>query len=125
MPANLSPEYLDAEKKFKEAHTPAEKQEALEEMLATIPKHKGTEKMQADLARIDLLAEHGPTLDHPYTASRNQKCSQPRGSNLSRRPPGYSRRTLRPRVMRPISCSGTPVTDRVRRAPGGTAKSNS
>ncbi len=51
MPANLSPEYLDAEKKFKEAHTPAEKQEALEEMLATIPKHKGTEKMQADLKR--------------------------------------------------------------------------
>ena len=51
MPANLSPEYLEAEKKFKAARTPAEKTEALEEMLATIPKHKGTEKMQADLKR--------------------------------------------------------------------------
>ncbi len=51
MPANLSPEYLDAEKKFKAARTTPEKLEALGEMLATIPKHKGTEKMQADLKR--------------------------------------------------------------------------
>ena len=49
MPANLSPEYLEAERKYKAARTPAEKVEALEEMLSTIPKHKGTEKMQADL----------------------------------------------------------------------------
>lgn len=51
MPANLSPDYLAAEKRFKAAQTPAEKLEALEEMLSTIPKHKGTEKMQADLKR--------------------------------------------------------------------------
>ncbi len=51
MPANLSPEYLAAEKRFKAAQTMAEKLEALEEMLSTIPKHKGTEKMQADLKR--------------------------------------------------------------------------
>ncbi len=51
MPANLSPEYLAAEKRFKTARTTQEKIEALEEMLATIPKHKGTEKMQADIKR--------------------------------------------------------------------------
>jgi len=51
MPANLSPEYLDAEKHFKSAKTTEDKVEALEEMLATIPRHKGTEKMQADLKR--------------------------------------------------------------------------
>jgi len=51
MPANLTPEYLAAEQRFKEAKTVPEKITALEEMLATIPKHKGTEKMQADLKR--------------------------------------------------------------------------
>ena len=51
MPANLTPQYLDAEERFKSATTTAEKIEALEEMMRTIPKHKGTEKMQADLKR--------------------------------------------------------------------------
>ncbi len=51
MPANLTPEYLAADRKFKEATTPQAKLAALEEMLAVIPKHKGTEKMQADLKR--------------------------------------------------------------------------
>ncbi|MFB3921412.1 MAG: GTPase [Terriglobia bacterium] len=51
MPANLSPEYLQAEQRFKSAKTTEEKVEALEEMQATIPKHKGTEKMQADIKR--------------------------------------------------------------------------
>ena len=51
MPANLTPEYLAADKKLKAATTPQDKLAALEEMLATIPKHKGTEKMQADLKR--------------------------------------------------------------------------
>lgn len=51
MPANLTPAYLAADKKFKAATTPQDKLAALEAMLATIPKHKGTEKMQADLKR--------------------------------------------------------------------------
>jgi len=51
MPANLTPEYLNADKAFKEAKTDDERLSALEEMLRTIPKHKGTEKMQADIKR--------------------------------------------------------------------------
>ncbi len=51
MPANLTPEYLDAEQRYKRARTPEEKITALEEMLSAIPKHKGTEKMQGDLKR--------------------------------------------------------------------------
>jgi hypothetical protein len=47
MPANLTPQYLEAERKLKTAKTPQEKIEILEEMLALIPKHKGTEKLQA------------------------------------------------------------------------------
>ena len=51
MPANLTAAYLQAEQKFKGASSHPEKVEALEEMLRTIPKHKGTEKMQADIKR--------------------------------------------------------------------------
>lgn len=51
MPANLTPEYLEAEERFKDAKTTPEKIAAVEEMLRTIPKHKGTEKMQGDLKR--------------------------------------------------------------------------
>jgi ribosome-interacting GTPase 1 len=51
MPANLTPQYRAAGARFKSAHTLEERKAALEEMLATIPKHKGTEKMQADLKR--------------------------------------------------------------------------
>ncbi|GIX48987.1 MAG: GTP-binding protein [Candidatus Tectimicrobiota bacterium] len=51
MPANLTPQYLEAEQRFRQAKTPAEKIACLEDMLRLIPKHKGTEKMQADLRR--------------------------------------------------------------------------
>lgn len=49
MSANLTPAYKEAEAKFRSAVTQEEKITALEEMLRVIPKHKGTEKLQADL----------------------------------------------------------------------------
>jgi len=49
MPANLPPQYFDAEKNFREAKDPLEKIAALEEMLAIMPKHKGTDHLRADL----------------------------------------------------------------------------
>ena len=51
MPANLTPDYYKAEKWFKSATTTEEKILALEEMLAVIPKHKGTDHMRADLRK--------------------------------------------------------------------------
>jgi len=51
MPANLTPEYKKAELEFRAAATTEEKIAALEHMMAVIPKHKGTEKMQADLKK--------------------------------------------------------------------------
>ncbi|MBI4915385.1 MAG: TGS domain-containing protein [Acidobacteria bacterium] len=51
MPANLTPQYKAAEAKFKAARSVEDKKTALEEMMATIPKHKGTEKMRAELKR--------------------------------------------------------------------------
>jgi hypothetical protein len=58
MPANLTPQYLDAEKKYKQARTDEDRLIYLREMLAQIPKHKGTEKMQADIkTRISRLTK--------------------------------------------------------------------
>ncbi|MCD6300105.1 MAG: GTP-binding protein [Dehalococcoidales bacterium] len=58
MPANLPPQYFEAEKRFREAKTPADKIDALEDMLAIMPKHKGTDHLKAELrARIAKLAQ--------------------------------------------------------------------
>jgi len=51
LPANLNPQYYEAEEKYRRAKTPEERIQALEEMLKVIPKHKGTEKLQGDIKR--------------------------------------------------------------------------
>jgi ribosome-interacting GTPase 1 len=51
MPTNLPPEYYDAEERYRAAVTPDEKADRLEELLSTIPKHKGTDHLRADLRR--------------------------------------------------------------------------
>jgi ribosome-interacting GTPase 1 len=59
MPANLGPQYLAAEEHLRQAITDEEKLAALEEMMQTIPKHKGTEKMQGDIKRRMAKAREG------------------------------------------------------------------
>jgi ribosome-interacting GTPase 1 len=60
LPANLTPVYHAAEERFREAKTKEEKIAALEEMLAVIPKHKGTDHLQADIKRrIAKLRDEG------------------------------------------------------------------
>jgi len=49
MPANLTPDYMAAEQEYRQAKTNEDRLAALDKMLATIPKHKGTEKMVADI----------------------------------------------------------------------------
>jgi hypothetical protein len=49
MPANLPPQYKEAEQRYREARSHDEKLEALREMMALLPRHKGTDKLQADL----------------------------------------------------------------------------
>jgi ribosome-interacting GTPase 1 len=51
MPANLTPDYERAEQRYRAAATDEERLDALRAMFATIPKHKGTEKLQAELKR--------------------------------------------------------------------------
>lgn len=51
MPTNLPPQYYDVEEKFRAASDPQEKIEFLQELIGTVPKHKGTDKLRADLRR--------------------------------------------------------------------------
>jgi len=56
--ANLTPQYLEAERKLKTAKTPQERLEIMQEMMALMPKHKATEKLQAQLkTKISKLKE--------------------------------------------------------------------
>jgi ribosome-interacting GTPase 1 len=51
MPTNLPPNYFEIEKRYRAATSPQEKIACLEEMLSTIPKHKGTDKLRGDLRK--------------------------------------------------------------------------
>ena len=58
MPTNVSPEYKQAEVEYRQAREPRERLECLQYMLRAIPKHKGTENLQADIkTRIKQLRE--------------------------------------------------------------------
>ncbi|MDP2659824.1 MAG: TGS domain-containing protein [Dehalococcoidia bacterium] len=64
MPANLPPQYFEAEKAYRQARTIPEKIEALGRMLAIMPKHKGTDKLHGELrskiAKLTEELERGP-----------------------------------------------------------------
>ena len=51
MPTNLPPDYYEVEERYKAAQTQDEKVRLLEELISTIPKHKGTDHLRADLRR--------------------------------------------------------------------------
>ena len=66
MPANLTPQYLEAETQFKQAKTAQDKVKALEVMMAVIPKHKGTERLRGQLksrmAKLKQEMQRKPTV---------------------------------------------------------------
>ena len=58
MPTNVTPEYKKAEEAYRKAREPRARLDCLREMLRTIPKHKGTDHLQADIkTRIKQLTE--------------------------------------------------------------------
>jgi len=58
MPTNVTPDYKKAEEAYRKAREPKERLDCLREMFRTIPKHKGTEHLQADIkTRIKQLTE--------------------------------------------------------------------
>ncbi len=61
MPANLPPEYYEAEKLYKDAQDTEARISALEALISTVPKHKGTDKLRADMRkRLSKLRVAGP-----------------------------------------------------------------
>jgi ribosome-interacting GTPase 1 len=83
MPANLSPEYKAAEAEFRKARDPSDRLRWLREMLRTIPKHKGTDHLQADIkTRIKQLTEElegpkkGAAHGGPVTVFRPEGAAQ-------------------------------------------------
>ncbi len=62
MPANLPPQYYEAEQRFRLARTNKEKLAILKEMWAIMPKHKGTDRLQGELkAKISQLKKEMQT----------------------------------------------------------------
>src|SRR5438132_8094907 len=49
MAANLTPQYLEAEAEYKRAQSAEERLTCLKKMYALLPKHKASEKLQAEL----------------------------------------------------------------------------
>jgi ribosome-interacting GTPase 1 len=65
MAANLTPQYLDAEAEYKAAKTAEEKLASLRKMFALMPKHKASEKLQAELkTKIKHAAEEVENARH-------------------------------------------------------------
>ncbi len=72
MPANLTPQYLKAEGAYRRASSPEEELECLQEMLRELPKHKGTDKLQAELKQK--ISKARKELDH-HQASGGKRTS--------------------------------------------------
>lgn len=73
MPTNLPPEYFKIEEEYRKASGLEEKTRLLEELISAVPKHKGTDKLRADLRRRlsklkDSSSARGKTARHesPY-----------------------------------------------------------
>ena len=62
MAVNLPPQYHDAESEYKKARTPEEKLAALRKMWVILPKHKASEKVQAQLKTK--ISELSDEIDH-------------------------------------------------------------
>jgi hypothetical protein len=84
MPANLSPEYKAAEAAYRKAREPRERLDLLREMLRTIPKHKGTDHLQADIKRrikelseeVETRSKGGPARHGPSLVLRPEGAAQ-------------------------------------------------
>jgi len=58
MPANLPPQYYELERQFNKESDISEKLRLAKELLALMPKHKGTDKLQAEMkAKISKLKQ--------------------------------------------------------------------
>lgn len=98
MTANLTPQYHDAEERFKGATDHAEKLAALREMIALLPKHKGTEKMLAhlrkQLGKLEDEAAAGPRGGHGHRLEVGHVRREGAGQWLLLGPPNAGKSSL-------------------------------
>jgi ribosome-interacting GTPase 1 len=85
MPANLPPQYYELERQFNKETDIREKLRLAKELLAIMPKHKGTDKLQAEMkAKISKLTEqiesgakkHGTHHVDPFTHVEKEGAAQ-------------------------------------------------
>jgi ribosome-interacting GTPase 1 len=74
VPTNVTPEFKKAREAFQRARDPSERLDCLKEMLRTLPKHKGTDHLQADLKRR--IKELSAELAAPRTGGSRTAPSQ-------------------------------------------------
>ena len=100
MPANLTQQYLKAEEEYRRAATTEEELACLQVMLKEIPKHKGTDHLQADLKtkiaklKKDLVAEKSGK-------KRRPRSSHPAAGGRHGNPPGRPQRRQEPTDLQP------------------------
>src|SRR5436305_27475 len=68
MAANLTPQYLEAEAEYKRAQSAEERLSCLKKMYSLLPKHKASEKLQADLKTR--ISEAKKAVDHERNAPK-------------------------------------------------------
>lgn len=86
MPTNVTPEFKKAQTAYRRAREPQERLDLLKEMLRLVPKHKGTEHLQADIrSRIKELTDE---------LSGPRKGGARRGPQTSFRPEGAAQIAL-------------------------------
>ncbi|MBM3926533.1 MAG: TGS domain-containing protein [SAR202 cluster bacterium] len=75
MPANLTPQYREVERKYREATSLAARIAALQEMMAVIPKHKGTDHLRGELRAR--MAKHMEEMEKPRAGGPGSGGPQP------------------------------------------------
>jgi ribosome-interacting GTPase 1 len=103
MAANLTPQYLEAEAEYKRAQTNEDRLACLRKMWSLLPKHKASEKLQAELKRkiSDVAAEVEHDRKHPKKTGVSYKIPrQGAGQVILAGPPNAGKSRLVTRLTR-------------------------
>jgi ribosome-interacting GTPase 1 len=109
VPANLTPEYKAAEAEFRKARDAEGRLRWLREMLRTVPKHKGTEHLRADIkTRVKQLTEEaaGPTRGGTRTGPQTSVHHEGAAQVVLLGPPNSGKSTLHVRLTGSHAAAG-------------------
>jgi ribosome-interacting GTPase 1 len=109
VPANLTPEYKAAEAEFRKARDPEDRLRWLREMLRTVPKHKGTEHLRADIkTRVKQLSEEvaGPAKGGARTGPHTSVHREGAAQVVLLGPPNSGKSTLHARLTGSHAAAG-------------------